>query len=45
MNDGGRNGHFGLPEDRKEQFDDEALERAIRANRQREFAKLAELNS
>ena len=40
----GRDEHFGLPEDRSDEFDEQALERAIRANRRREFAQLADLN-
>lgn len=40
----GRRNHFGLPEDTGDEFDEQALERAIRANRRREFAQLADLN-
>ena len=40
----GRRDHFGLPEDASDEFDEQALERAIRANRRREFAQLADLN-
>lgn len=36
---------FGLPEDRADGFDERALEEAIRANRRRELAALAELNA
>ena len=35
---------FGLPEDRDDEFDGRALEQAIRENRRREFAELANLD-
>jgi hypothetical protein len=36
---------FGLPEDGDNEFDERVLEEAIRQNRRREFAELAQLNS
>lgn len=38
-------GTFGLPEDRADGFDERALENAIRENRRREFAALAQLDA
>ena len=39
------NNHFGLPENRADEFDERVLEDAIRKNRRREFAALAALNA
>ncbi len=35
---------FDLPEDRNDEFDEQALQEAIERNRRREFAELAQLN-
>ncbi len=42
---GGLRERAALPEDRDDGFDERALERAIRQNRRREFAELAQLNN
>jgi hypothetical protein len=39
------NDHFGLPENRADEFDERVLEEAIRKNRRREVAALATLNA